>query len=259
MNSLYSFSFISRIIFLLLTPIAFRALNFAFIWHSIYWGTITIVVLIWGILILVTPLFGRIGCGWICFMGTIQDLASRHSLFYIKWRKPILWTRILFLCAFFTTSFIFLFTRLDSGKISGIKFEPWFLNMDFNTHYKHIWLYDTLSAVLLGLLLERRWVCRNFCFIGSLCAIGASRSKLIPVVNTQKCNLCGKCEEECLVRIPIKDYIINKHGLVTDSECIICGKCVESCNQEALKVKFIWNRKKYIQQHALIDKKLTET
>jgi polyferredoxin len=207
------------------------------------------VVIIWGVLILISPLFGRLGCGWICFMGTIQDLTSQHSLFHIMWKKPIIWTRILNICAFFITSFIFLFIRLDSGTITGLKFEPWFLNMDFNLHYKHIWLYDTVGAVLLGLLLERRWACRNICFMGALCASGASISRLIPVVDSQLCNLCGKCETDCLVRIPIKDYVINNYGLVTNSECLICGKCLLSCKPKALKIKFIWNRKKYIQKH----------
>jgi polyferredoxin len=180
-------------------------------------------------------------------MGTIQDISSQRSLFQIKWKKPIIWARILNICAFFTTAFIFFFIRLDSGTIIGIKFEPWFLNMDFNLHYKYIWLYDTLGAVLLGLLLERRWACRNLCFMGALCASGASISRLIPVIESEKCNLCGKCETDCLVRIPIRDYVIHNHGLVTNSECLICGKCVESCKTKALKFKFIWNRSKYIQ------------
>jgi len=55
--------------------------------------------------------------------------------------------------------------------------------MDFNLHYKYIWLYDTLGAVLLGLLLERRWACRNLCFMGALCASGASISRLILSLN----------------------------------------------------------------------------
>ena len=38
MKKLYTYNYISRIIFLLVTPTLFRALNFAFIWHSIYWG-----------------------------------------------------------------------------------------------------------------------------------------------------------------------------------------------------------------------------
>jgi polyferredoxin len=183
-------------------------------------------------------------------MGTIQDITSQRSLFQIKWKNPIIWTRILNICAFFTTAFIFFFIRLDSGMISGIKFEPWFLNMDFNIHYKHIWLYDTLGAVLLGLLLERRWACRNLCFMGALCATGASISRLIPVVDFEKCNLCGKCETDCLIRIPIRNYVTHNNGLVTNSECLICGKCIESCKPKALKLKFIWNRNKYIQKHS---------
>jgi polyferredoxin len=247
---LYSYNFITRILFLLLTPTLFRALNFAFIWHSIYWGTITMVVLIWGGVILISPLFGRIGCGWICFMGTIQDFTSQRSLFNIKWKKPILWTRVLNIMAFFTTALIFCFIRLDAGKISGIRFDPWFLNMDLTPHYKHIWLYDTVGAVLLGLLLERRWACRNLCFMGALCASGASFSRLIPVVDTQKCNLCGKCETDCLVRIPIREFVKDNNGLVTSPECLICGRCIESCKPAAMKIKFIWNRKKYLQNQS---------
>ena len=157
MKKLYSYNFLTRIFFLLLTPTLFRALNFAFIWHSIYWRAITIVVIIWSVSILISPLFGRLGCGWICFMGTIQDFTSQHSLFHIKWNRPDIWIRIFNICAFSTT-FIFYCIRLDSGTITGFKFDPWFLNMDFNLHYKLVWIYDTLGAVLLGLLLERRWV-----------------------------------------------------------------------------------------------------
>ena len=35
----------SRILLLLLTPAFFRWFNFGFIWHSIYWGVISIVVM----------------------------------------------------------------------------------------------------------------------------------------------------------------------------------------------------------------------
>jgi len=72
------------------------------------------------------PLVGRLGCGWICFMGTIQDITGQRSLFHIKWKKPIIWTRILNICAFFTTAFIFFFIRLDSGTITGIRLIPGF-------------------------------------------------------------------------------------------------------------------------------------
>jgi len=245
MKKIYQFNYLSRILFLLLTPTIFRALNFAFIWHSIYWGAITFVVLVWGFFILISPLFGRIGCGWVCFMGTVQDFASEKSIFKIKWRKPILWHRTLWFVMFFTSAIIFFFINLNSGKIDGIHFNPSFLHMDLNSHYKHIWIYDTFGAVFLSLLLERRWSCKNGCPIGSLCAIGSTYSRLIPVVDTSKCTNCGLCEKVCLVRIPILDYIKNSNGLVTNSECLNCGKCVDVCKPKAIKVKFVWNRKTF--------------
>lgn len=245
MKKLYQFNYLSRILFLLLTPTIFRALNFAFIWHSIYWGVVTFVVLIWGLFILISPLLGRVGCGWFCFMGTIQDYASEVSLIPIKWKKPVLWLRIAWLIAFFSTATIFFFINLNNAKITGITFNPSFLNMDFNSHYKHIWIYDTIGAVIFGLLLERRHICRNGCPIGSLCAVGSTYSRLIPVVDTSKCTTCGLCEKECLVRIPILDYIKNNKGLVTNSECLNCGKCVEVCKPKAISITFIWNRKNH--------------
>lgn len=245
-KNIYFYNYLSRILFLILTPTIFRALNFAFIWHSIYWGVITFVVLIWVFFIIITPLVGRIGCGWVCFMGTIQDYSSEVALFKIKWKKPILWLRILVLISFFSTSIIFFLINLNSGRIEGLSFNPSFLNMDLNNHYKYIWLYDTLGAVLLGLLLERRFSCKNGCAMGSLCAIGTTYSRLIPVVDINKCTNCGHCEKECLVRIPILDYIKNNNGLVTNTECLNCGKCVDVCKPKAIKVKFVWNRKTHI-------------
>ena len=126
--------------------------------------------------------------------------------------------RILIIVAFFSSSLTFFFIHLNTGKISGIQYDPMFLNMDLDAHYKHIWLYDAVGAMLLGVLLERRWACRNICFMGALCAAGASYSRLIPVIDTGKCNLCGKC--------------------------------IESCDRDAIKIRFIWNRQKYISNMA---------
>lgn len=234
---------ISRMGFLVLTPVLFRALNFAFIWHSIYWGAITLVVLIWASFILISPILGRIGCGWVCFMGTIQDFASEQALHSIRWRTPLLWLRLISLLAFFSSALTFYFVRLSAGKVHGVTFSPLFLNMDFIAHYKMIWLYDAAGALILGLILDRRWICRNACGMGLLCAAGASMSRLIPVADLERCNRCGVCEEACPVRIPIRDSITRDHGLVTNAECLLCGKCSQACRRDAIRIRFVWNRR----------------
>jgi len=246
MNRIFTINAISRIVFLLLTPVFFQYFAIGFIWHSIYWGVITYVVLIWLIFILISPLFGRIGCGWFCFMGTTMDLTSNCSLRKTKWNKPKLWVRFLILVPFFATAISFYFINLNRGITHGFEIIPSFLQLDFSAHYKIPWTVDILFAVFFGLVLERRWACRNLCFMGTLCAAGANYSRLIPVVDTEKCTMCGKCEQDCLLRIPMVDYIKNNKGLITNSECILCGKCIESCKVDAISLKFIWNRKKYL-------------
>jgi ferredoxin-type protein NapH len=245
MKKLFSFNLVSRIAFLLLTPVFFQYLAIGFIWHSIYWGVITFVVILWAFFLLISPLFGRIGCGWLCFMGAAMDLAGERSLIKMKWNKPKIWVGGLILIPFFASAIAFYFINAKSGIAHHFAVQPSFLKLDFGMHYKVVWMIDIACAIILGLLLERRWACRNLCFMGALCAAGASHSRLIPVVDLGKCTLCGKCEKDCLVRIPIVDYARNNKGLITSSECLLCGKCAESCRFDAIKMKFVWNRKNY--------------
>jgi polyferredoxin len=233
-----------RIFFLLLTPVFFQFFGIGFIWHSIYWGVITSVILIWLFFIAISPLFGRIGCGWFCFMGTTQDLASQHSIIKMKWKKPKFWVRLLILIPFFASAFLFYFINKETGITHDFSIQPFYLKPEFTMHYGVVWMIDIVSALLLGLFLERRWTCKNLCFMGTLCSVGAAFSRLIPVVDKSKCTMCGKCEKDCLVRIPIIDYIKNNKGLITNGDCILCGKCVATCKQNAIKFRFVWNRKK---------------
>lgn len=245
MKSLYSFNVVIKFIFLLITPVFLQAFNIGFIWHSIYWGAITFVVLIWLFFIVVSPLFGRIGCGWFCFIGVVQDIVGPHAFKNNKYRKPGLSHRIIIVLLFFSSAIVFYVINLKSGKTGPVQFNPYKLVMDFNTHYKHIWIYDLLGAFTFALLLNKRWICK-ICFMGTLCAAGANYSRLIPVVDLKKCNFCGLCNKSCFIGIPITDYISNNHGLITSSDCLICGKCLEVCTKKAIKFRFIWNRKKYI-------------
>jgi len=247
---IFTLNYISRVVFLLLTPVFFQLFAIGFIWHSIYWGVITAVMLIWGAFILLAPLFGRIGCGWFCFMGTVNDLAGARSLIRRPWNKPKIWVRSLILLPFFASAFLFYYMNSSKGLTHGFAPDPMFLKPSFNMHYKVVWMADVLSAFILGLFLERRWLCRNLCFMGALCSAGAKHSRLVPVVDKSKCVLCGKCEEECPVRIPITGYIKDNKGLVTNGECLMCGRCAAVCRTDAIRFRFVWNRKRFKEQVA---------
>lgn len=248
MKSLYSANFLSRVFFLLLTPVFFRYFTIGFVWHSVYWGVITMVVLIWGIFILLTPLIGRVGCGWFCFMGTTIDLAGEHAPKKRKWKKPRTLVKLLVLVPFFVSAFVFYYLNSQKGITHNFNVHLTYLAPIFDNHYKFVWMCDITAALLFGFFLNKRWACKNLCYMGAICSAGATYSRLLPVIDTEKCTQCGRCNDVCLTAIPITDYIESKHGLVTNSECVICGKCVQVCKQNAIKLQFVWNRKKYVQQ-----------
>jgi len=239
---LYRVNFIVRMFFLFLTPTMFLYLAFGFLWHSMFWGAITIVVMVWGLLVLITPLFGRIGCGWFCAFGTIQDLVSSVAFYELKRKKPFQWLRLLQLAAFVGSGLAFYFMRLHRGAISGVTFAPLKLSIDFNDHYKYVWMMVTMGALLSVLALGRRGACRLGCPMGGLCAIGSRHSRLIPVVDRTTCTSCGRCEKECPGKVPMMDYIKENKGQVIDSECLVCGKCVSVCASRSIKIKMIWKR-----------------
>ena len=146
---------------------------------------------------------------------------------------------------FLASAFAFYFMNKAHGITHGFDIIPGFLKPELNSHYLIIWMIDISAAFFTALFLDKRWACKNFCMIGSFCSMGAGRSRLIPAADAAKCNQCRKCEKECPVGIPIVDYIKSNNGMVTNAECILCGKCVKICKSDALKLKFVWNRKKY--------------
>ena len=244
-KTLFSFNFLSRVIFLLITPLFFQYFALGFIWHSIYWGVISFAAIIWGILILATPLIGRVGCGWFCFFGSASDLSSQHSFYKVKWKSPKLWLRLWMLTTFLGSALYFHFRNKSLGLTHDFAIIPDYIQLSFDKHYQIVWVIDLSIALLFGLLAERRWACKNLCVVGSACAVGAKYSRLLPVVDTDKCTLCGDCESDCLVRVPMINEIKENKGLITNPECILCGKCVEVCKPNAVSIKFVWNREEH--------------
>lgn len=199
------------------------------------------VVLLWGTFVLLSPLVGRIGCGWVCFMGTVQDLAGGHRLRGHSGAPARRWVRALWVAAFLGSAAVFFVVNLRSGLIPGWRFAPTRLSPVFDGHYKQVWLYDTLGAVAFALFLNKRWLCRA-CPMGTLCALGARHSRLLPVLEASACNGCRACERECPVAIPILEGAARHKGLVVDGDCLNCGRCQEVCSRSCVKMLFVWDR-----------------
>ena len=95
-----------RLLFLFLTPVVLPWINFAFVWHSIYFRSVTIVLLLWGAAVALSPLFGRVACGWLCPFGTIQDLVAPVTVCQPGRERPVEWVRWTVLVLFLATALV---------------------------------------------------------------------------------------------------------------------------------------------------------
>ncbi len=57
--------------------------------------------------------------------------------------------------------------------------------------------------------------------------------RALPVINTEKCKLCGTCERVCpahVIKVDRKERVIT----FLYQRCIMCGQCATSCPSEAI-------------------------
>ena len=82
-----------------------------------------------------------------------------------------------------------------------------------------------ITFIITSMLIKRFW-CKYLCPLGAFLAITNKFAPLRVTIDKNKCVDCGRCEAECPVDIPaIPDNMRNL-------ECIQCLECVETCSVE---------------------------
>ncbi len=196
--------------------------------------------------ILLTALFGRIFCSWICPMGLLLEITD-------KFRKVLKFLEIKTYNVRFTrgTKFALLVVGLISSAILsvpilGYVYPPAIISREL--HDLIFTLFDRaeakllgftfvgltwMSLILLGIILfevviSRRWWCRYVCPGGALyILLGIKRPVRIKLLES-KCTHCVDCVVACPMGL---NPMNNQMG----AECDNCGACISSCHDDALK------------------------
>lgn len=210
--------------------------------HHLYAG-LTVLVL--------SMLFGRWFCGWVCPMGTCVDIADKLTTkrntakLGPRWLKQALLVIIL-VSALFSVQLTYLLDPMaitsralilavqaplwTVAKAAGFS-APWLPETQPYTRLGLLSLIIFVSAVGMGKWGKRFW-CRNICPLGGLFALAGRWSLWRRQVKSEGCTNCQICRIDCkMAAIPLA-----KPTEVIQPECILCYNCVPKCEPAITKI-----------------------
>ena len=175
---------------------------------------------------------GRIFCGFVCPIGTLQELISKinfksdikgynkNKFHFEVSTKHTNRIRFIFLIILFSLAFVGYDLLIVFNPLSGFLF--------FKTLILSIPFIALVVVCIASIFYYRPW-CRFFCpfSIGSSLI---SRYSGLKYKRTEACTDCGLCEKICPTQ---EAYRVSKR-----SECYYCNRCIEVCAFDAIEFDF---------------------
>lgn len=194
---------------------------------------ITIVFMVF----LITALWGRFFCGFLCSFGMLQELIFFFSKRVIsgKVRIPERFDSAMKFLKYFILVFIAAGVWILALPVDS-SWNPWgvfgiLVSGNFSVISSAIPTvgFAVLIAITVGSLFVGRFFCRYLCPLGALFAV-VSRKRLYKIRRqSDSCTNCGLCTRSCSmgIRVPEKNAVISE-------ECIQCMQCLSICPKESL-------------------------
>ena len=167
------------------------------------------------VVLLLTLLFGRVYCSFLCPFGAVQDVLIlwRRQ----KERKNFIITR------YFVLGFI-LGGLFAGSSLIFLLFDP------YSGTGRLLTLGGILTAILLIVLtFWGRIFCNTLCPVGALLGFFA-RFSLFKLRMGESCVSCGLCQKHCLA-----GCINAKEKQIDNERCLRCLNCLPACRKGALR------------------------
>ena len=201
-------------------------------WTIAGWTWIGLVVL--GL----TAVLGRFFCGWICPLGTLQQIVSWIAGPERRKRYKINRYHRWFSIKYVVLTVLLTWAALGSNHIGWLDPIP-LLHRAFASGIRPLWhgglspggwvSFGLLAAILLLSAMIPRLFCRALCPLGALTGVVARLAPLrIRRDDSGSCTGCTLCVFACQGA----DEPLEKHRV---SECHVCLNCLGSCSEESLR------------------------
>ena len=190
------------------------------------------------IVFLLTALWGRFFCGYLCTFGAMQELVGWISkrllprlraipekadrvLKYVKYLVLAMIVALVWIVQLPVDSSLSpwgVFGMLVSGNLTAMKAAVPTIG------------FGVLIAILIGSFFVERFFCRYLCPLGALFSL-SSAHRLFRIRRREEfCSGCGLCSRNCAMGVSVHDKQAIKSG-----ECIDCMRCIGVCGNEALR------------------------
>lgn len=198
------------------------------------------IILVLGVF-LVTIVFGRYFCGFICSFGAMQDLLGaigrlipfkvRISEKADKWLKYVKYAVLAFVAV-----------GVWGFSVTGdVVWSPWTVFGVYSSlsGWSSLRYFLTLGGaflllIIIGSLFIERFFCKYLCPLGALFAL-VSKTRLNPIKRkSEKCGSCRLCTAKCPMSVPLYRF-----DEVSSGECINCMKCTEICPNENIAAEML--------------------
>ncbi len=203
---------------------------------------------IFAAIILVSLVFGKSFCSWLCPVGYISELVGDfgEKIFKRKIRLPNWLDYPLRSLKYILLGFLFyaVFVMMSLAAVKAFLNSPYNQVADLKL-YNFFADMSKVTAIVIGALLVLSMVIRNFrcrylCPYGALLGLISFLSPNKIKRNTISCIDCGLCAKACPSSIKV-DKVIT----VVSDECSTCMSCVDACPvADTLDLKTVFIRKK---------------
>ena len=203
---------------------------------------------VFGIMILIGALLGRLVCGLLCPFGFVQDLLYKiptpkfkipekidRPLRYLKY--AILLVFVILLPMFLTNQFglgapYFCKLICPAGTLGGaLPLLATNEGLRSTIGFLFFWKLSILIVIVALSIFTYRPFCKYICPLGAFYSffnkIGFYKMEFV----SDKCVNCGLCEKSCKMDINVR---ANPNSL----ECIRCGACTAACRHDALVMTY---------------------
>lgn len=211
--------------------------------------------LLFGASLLLTGVFGRFMCGWVCHMGGLQDLCA-WLLKRIGIRPRLFRSRLLGYVPLGLATYLFVWPTLDRMVLTPLLVwaglvganaghaQP-FPKLSLDLYTERMW--DGLPSVLVAVpflllcgfgtvfFLGARGLCRYGCPYGGFLLPAAKLAPVRVKADRARCDQCGLCTANCTAGVRVHEQV-REVGSIADHNCIRSLDCVSVCPTGALAI-----------------------